>query len=46
MPIPAPEKKPKLEPAPEKKVDPYAPRDVEVVLQGWYDPELLKKPVP
>lgn len=46
MPIPAPEKKPNLEPAPEKKVDPYAPRDVEVVLQGWYDPELLKKPVP
>ncbi|MFM7036387.1 MAG: PDZ domain-containing protein [Planctomycetaceae bacterium] len=46
FPIPAPEKKPNLEPVPEKNVDPFAPRDVEVVLQGWYDPELIKKPLP
>jgi hypothetical protein len=46
MPIPAPEKKPNLEPAPEKRWIPTLRADVEVVLQGWYDPELLKKPVP
>lgn len=41
-PAPAPDQKPK----PEDNVDPTAPRDVEVVLQGWYDPELLKQPLP
>jgi hypothetical protein len=46
IPGPAPERKPNPQPAPEKQMDPNAPRDVEVVLQGWYDPELLKQPLP
>jgi len=43
---PAPDQKPKPEPKPEENNDPTAPCDVEVVLQGWQDPELLKQPVP
>ena len=51
-PAPAPDQKPNPNPnskpdsKPEDRVDPTAPRDVEVVLQGWYDPELLKQPLP
>lgn len=45
-PAPAPDQQPKPEPAPEQPIDPSAPRNVEVTLQGWYDPELLKQPVP
>lgn len=45
-PEPGPDQKPKPEPKPEDNVDPSAPRDVEVILQGWYDPELLKQPLP
>lgn len=44
VPEPPPEKQPK--PQPDENPDPTAPRDVEVVLQGWYDPELIKRPVP
>ncbi|MFM7055906.1 MAG: PDZ domain-containing protein [Planctomycetota bacterium] len=41
---PAPDQKPQAKPG--DKADPTAPRDVEVELQGWYDPELLKQPLP
>ncbi len=44
VPEPPPEKQP--QPQPDENPDPTAPRDVEVVLQGWYDPELIKRPVP
>jgi membrane-associated protease RseP (regulator of RpoE activity) len=46
VPEPPPEKQPQPKPRPDDNPDPTAPRDVEVVLQGWYDPELIKRPVP